>query len=333
MRNDVKLGLAVGGILLAVLIVYVLVVPSSDEPGAELVTIEEVDTQPIDRAEGAMVRDDAQSDPATEESADQDAVAQGDADATSRDSGMVADSGSLKDPFANAQADADGEWDWNKLLNPADTPELMSPTVVPTGQSQDQPAIEAQPTAPEPSSHEITPQEPIATDTVPPVTTDPARPDIADPDFSTPPASAGATKHTVAAGETFSSIALATYGHSRYYPHIMRANPDVDPARLKPGTVINLPPSSEVKATADSTQTASNTSASTGAASVDATTEYRVAAGDSLERISIKLYGNRGKVNDLFELNKEAMGNDPARLKIGQVLKLPSTPTVTVAAN
>src|SRR4051794_11520485 len=32
MRKDVKLGFAIGGVLLAVLIVYVLVVPGSDKP-------------------------------------------------------------------------------------------------------------------------------------------------------------------------------------------------------------------------------------------------------------------------------------------------------------
>ena len=38
MRKDVKLGLAVGGVLLAVLVVYALVVPgnSGNQPGAEV---------------------------------------------------------------------------------------------------------------------------------------------------------------------------------------------------------------------------------------------------------------------------------------------------------
>src|SRR5688500_11619548 len=40
MRSDVKLGLAIGGVLLAVLIVYVLVVPGSEQGGTELATAE-----------------------------------------------------------------------------------------------------------------------------------------------------------------------------------------------------------------------------------------------------------------------------------------------------
>src|SRR5688500_16408940 len=47
MRNDVKLGLAVGGILLAVLIVYVLVVPGSQQPGADLATTDGTITDEI----------------------------------------------------------------------------------------------------------------------------------------------------------------------------------------------------------------------------------------------------------------------------------------------
>src|SRR5688572_12430242 len=44
-RRDVKVGMAVGGVLLAVLIVYVLVVPAGDGDGAEqLVTVEGGDT-------------------------------------------------------------------------------------------------------------------------------------------------------------------------------------------------------------------------------------------------------------------------------------------------
>ena len=55
------------------------------------------------------------------------------------------------------------------------------------------------------------------------------------------PASLTGRTYTVQAGETFSSIAGSVYGNSRYYPHIMRANPSLDPTRLRAGTVINLP--------------------------------------------------------------------------------------------
>ena len=58
--------------------------------------------------------------------------------------------------------------------------------------------------------------------------------------------------HTVQRGETFSSISKAAYGSSRYFRQIIAANPTVNPNRLRPGTVINLPDISAVKASASS---------------------------------------------------------------------------------
>lgn len=354
MRNDVKLGLAVGGILLAVLIVYVLVVPGSQQPGAELVTTEGATTEEITLAPEEVAGDaSTQSDPSREPVNPEESVAvpPGSTGEVEPAEEVVTSEGN--DPFRdNTQANAGDSagWDWNKLLNPADTPELMSPTRVSTGNvggvtentgdttnnvggtTNDvtgttgntggttvndgavRPTVVSDP--------QITQAGPVQPPAIEPIETQAPKTEVV----------AGRT-HKVAEGETFSSIAAAAYGASRYYPHIMRANPTVDPSRLKPGTVINLPAVSEVKpAGAEEVATVSNTSASA-AKQVDSKTEYRVVSGDSLEKISIKLYGKRDRLNDIYELNKEAMDNDPARLKIGQVLKLPATPTITVSAN
>ena len=39
--------------------------------------------------------------------------------------------------------------------------------------------------------------------------------------------------------------------------------------------------------------------------------------------IALRLYGKSTLANKLYELNKQTIGNDPARLKPGQVLRLP----------
>jgi nucleoid-associated protein YgaU len=130
----------------------------------------------------------------------------------------------------------------------------------------------------------------------------------------------GARTHTVRPGENYSTIAAAAYGNAAYYPHLIRANPTIDARKLRPGMVINLPPISEVRA--DGAQTAS---AST--PRIDERTEYRVQPGDSLERISIKLYGKRDRTEKLHELNRSLIGANPARLKPGMILKLPEPPT------
>jgi nucleoid-associated protein YgaU len=101
---------------------------------------------------------------------------------------------------------------------------------------------------------------------------------------------------------------------------------------------INLPDAATVKpagaagagAEADA-QHASAHIPGTAAPTLDSSTEYRVQAGDSLHKISIKLYGRSGEADKIYQLNKQTIGEDPHRLKIGQVLKLPGPPTVATS--
>ncbi len=140
-----------------------------------------------------------------------------------------------------------------------------------------------------------------------------------------------ARQHTVQKGETFSTIALAAYGNASYYPFILRANQGLDPAKLKPGMVIVLPDASEVKPSEKEAVAGTGTRAlPAGAkleATIDAKSEYRVASGDNLHKIAQKLYGKTDMVQKIYELNKTAIGSDPAKLKLGMVLKLPEAPS------
>jgi nucleoid-associated protein YgaU len=135
-------------------------------------------------------------------------------------------------------------------------------------------------------------------------------------------------------GETFSTIAAAAYGSANYYPHIMRANPNVQANRLKPGMMIILPPASEVvpsEKPSDVRTEASMAAHKTAAPAIDATKEYRVVAGDSLHKIATNLYGKVGMVDKIYELNKSTIGPNPAALKVGMVLKLPEPPATAIA--
>ena len=87
------------------------------------------------------------------------------------------------------------------------------------------------------------------------------------------------------------------------------------------------------EASVTSTGTSSNSSSRTAVRQIDSKAEYRVQPGDSLERISIKLYGKRDRTDSIYEANRTTIGDDPARLKVGQILKLPEVPTITVSAN
>lgn len=329
MRNDVKLGLAVGGVLLAVLIVYVLVVPGSEKPGADLATTVDPNAETTIQPEQVKERapeapNGATGDtPTTPVATNEPTGAPDTTEPAGQPTGTDTAKQMPKDPFDNQQvasADHDKGWDWNKLLNSTDTPELMNPIEVSTGGA---------------------PAEPTQIDTVrstdlvnadPPAIEPTRRPE---PQVAKPSAAIGRT-YTVQAGETFSSIAASIYGNSRYYPHIMRANPSLDPTRLRAGTVINLPSAEQVKPAAvtdASIGTSSNSSSKSSIRQIDTKTEYRVQPGDSLERISIKLYGKRDRTDSIYETNIATIGDDPARLKVGQVLKLPEAPTVTVSAN
>jgi nucleoid-associated protein YgaU len=129
--------------------------------------------------------------------------------------------------------------------------------------------------------------------------------------------------HVVAQGETFVSIARAVYGDGRYYQALVDANPTVAPEKLKPGMTISLPPDSQVK---ESHKTSKSTAGSSSSRASDGKT-YTVQNGDSLYKIARKLYGNGEKSEDLYQANKQTIGPDSTRLKIGMVLTLPEAPT------
>lgn len=138
--------------------------------------------------------------------------------------------------------------------------------------------------------------------------------------------------HLVQNGETFSSIAAVVYGSAAYYPHLVRANPNIDPKKLKAGMTISIPPANEVRAetsNAIATTAAPSLSQSPAAAAkIDEKSEYRVESGDSLFKISSKLYGKIDHVEKIYDLNKAAIGPDKTKIKVGMVLKLPEAPTV-----
>jgi nucleoid-associated protein YgaU len=143
--------------------------------------------------------------------------------------------------------------------------------------------------------------------------------------------------HKVQQGETFTTIAKAVYGNGNLFNVIVRANPKIDPTRLKIGTEINLPDVSEVKGMEKVAEKDAEKGANAGIVvhkvdmvKIDPKTEYRVQAGDSLHKISVKLFGNISMVDKLYEMNKSVIGSDPAKLKLGAVLKLPAA---VVAAN
>lgn len=296
MRKDVKLGFAIGGVLLAVLIVYVLVVPGSDKPipaqskGAEPENV--LDGTGI--AGGGAARD-AQSPPATAPIAGTGTPPNG------TDADVFAQRGGAAQPKPEPR--------WDKLLD-GEVPMIaaVGGSVSPIGGG----AVRAD---------EIASKRALRDGVIPPTGAGQSPSTQAlNPERGATPATS--RTHVIREGETLSTISATAYGSANLYPHILKANPGLDPAKLKIGQTINLPDIAQAK-----NDGIANAATAGARVTVDSNTEYKVAPGDSLYKISVKLYGKSDFSTKIYDLNKAAIGADPAKLKVGSVLKLPQAPT------
>jgi nucleoid-associated protein YgaU len=290
MRKDVKLGFGVGGILLAVIIVAVLVVHRNHNKAVTFDTTGKA-AAPTDSSGGI------------------------DVNGSAADAGKTPDA-SLPAPATTKQPDAKGKPDgvkdqWDALFASSTLP--VKSEIGNRGRQQppvDPPANDS----PSSNTPSVEPQSSAS------------KPKDSDRIIADPPAPSASTArtHTVRPGETLSSIAKAVYGDARQYKTILAANPGLDPAKMRAGTVIQLPAASSIKAKESAKK---NDAASGGVRAVSDSKTYVVQSGDSLYRITRKLYGTSENQEKLYELNKQTIGPDSTRLKPGMVLKLPAAPT------
>lgn len=278
MRKDVKFGLAVGGILLAVLVAYVLFVPPTDtttvslNPGDAAPDVRDLNSNPTDSVVG-----DVRPGPAT----------------------VPAPATRPTVTMTPGPTDV-----WGSLLaqGPAATPDPFRDTraaIPPAGDAR---------TGGESSL-------------IPPATR---------------PAPTGEREHKVQRGETLTSISTAAYGKPDYWPLIAKANPTVDAKHLKIGTVLVLPkiePEAPRVLTPTVTPFVAPVAADprTTVAPVAAGNTHTVKKGDTLYTISAEHFGTAMKWDKIYDLNKAAIGADPAKLKIGMVLKLPEAAAAPAA--
>lgn len=148
----------------------------------------------------------------------------------------------------------------------------------------------------------------------------------------TPPADPGVTAadgmpstrtHEVAAGETLSAIAEKYFGDPNLYPLIEKANPRLDARRMKVGQKL-LIPDREAPPPGQAQQQAPAQSQAPAATGLTADGLYEVKPGDTLARISTRLFGREALWEEIYKLNQDLIGPDPARLKVGMKLKMPS---------
>jgi nucleoid-associated protein YgaU len=352
MRKEVKLGMAIGGGLIALLVVYLLVAPpANNKKGTQLVGGQSI-IDPQSGDPGPAVDDKTAAAKATND------PAAGTPNTAGNPNPPIVQTEASKQPEVPKAADdkgkaapapgAGGGDQWKILQTGKGTKPLVQ-TTTPSGNQVDkepskrlekrEPVTLAegraapQPSNPEPKLY-YNPNDAWGGGVNTPETAfgtiaHNTRSALSTGGGSAAQGGGSPGTHVVREGETFSSIAQTVYGSAAYYPHLIRANPDVNPNNLKLGAVIKVPRIDEVKATAGEHAAAGDkATASATEPKIDTSKQYRVVANDSLYKISLKLYGKSTYVDKLYEKNKAAIGPDPKKLKLGMVLDLPDKTTV-----
>ena len=310
MRKDVRLGFAVGGVLLAVIIVAILVVHRNhshektvafDTGGKEVVAPAPNTTTPnTDKTGGDSSpvgpAAPAQGGPAREPGDDVPAGR------TTADAGDKADKGSDR---------------WDALFASTSEDPIRAQL------TNNSPRVKSHKSAP--AMVDRTTDDAAANS---PMDSAPAKPRSVNETATATPVSVDSPRtHKIQSGETFVSISKAVYGDGRYFKAIADANPNVSPEKLRPGMVIQLPSASQVKQSSKPAKSPSADKTPAGPAlSADGKT-YTVQKNDNLYKIAKQLYGKGEKEGDLYTANKDVIGPDSTRLKIGMVLRLPEPPT------
>lgn len=128
--------------------------------------------------------------------------------------------------------------------------------------------------------------------------------------------------YTVKSGDTIVGIWSQLTGSERGWEKLLAANPGLEPERLKIGQVIKVPDASASAPARTPAAAATTTVATSEHGTVNGS--YTVTSGDTLSRISEKVYGSSKLWKQIYDANKETIGEDPTRLKVGQVLHIPA---------
>ena len=294
MRTDAKIGFAIGGVLLAVLTVYAIVVPKHRKTTPNVVTLvtppQSTDVTPI--IPPMVAGDNAPQ--MTKEIAPAPAVTPLPIPPIAANAGSPSDEG---------------------IFHPARPLEM-------TKADDQTPMIDQTPTM-NSAPHTAKPARSSSHVAMKPAPSDDAT--LAADDHP----------YVIKSGQTLSSIASEVYGNSRFWVAIQRENKGLDANHLKVGSKIILPDISPLRPGPIAT-VADDIEMPAAKVTADIKSDgktYTVKSGDSLYGISKRLFGTGRKADALYALNKQEIGSDKSKLKLGTVLKLPENSTLALAAH
>jgi nucleoid-associated protein YgaU len=330
MRKDVKFGLTVGAILVATLIVYVIVLSGAGlgsaghQDSSATIAIKSPDNSAPAAPSDSAAPTPAHSDESTGTITPAPAAISPPPTVATPDTAA---------PATQPTAGTSSNFDWDYGLNHGGTPAAsVAPahTVTPTIDSNPA-ASAAAPTVDitnrPPTIDNIVPMLAAPMSADPPATQPAPEANVPVSTIDPPPVAVAAPQrvHVIESGENLWTIAQAVYGNGALYTKIIAANPGLDPKDLKVGKKLVIPDVSGAEKSPATPAAATD-------APLDPTKEYRIASGDTLEKISRKLYGNPSMQDSIYQLNKSLIGDDPDKLKVGWVLKLPQAPAATIDA-
>ncbi len=116
------------------------------------------------------------------------------------------------------------------------------------------------------------------------------------------------------------TLAEKYYGDKNKWQAIAKANPLIDPAHMKIGTKLVIPP-----LPTEAPKTAGGSGApATPTAGPNGEKIHVVATGDTLAGLARQYYGNPGLWETIYNANKALIGEDPEALKVGMKLVIPA---------
>lgn len=124
--------------------------------------------------------------------------------------------------------------------------------------------------------------------------------------------------HVVKKGDTLWSIAVQYYGSGARSRDIQRANPGVTAANLVPDMKLRIPDAeADVRGGGGGSDAGDHGEARTGRR------QCTVQKGDNLWKIAARELGNGERFREIYDLNRDRIGSDPANVQVGMVLLLP----------